>query len=343
MGEEEDIEDLEAADELRSLDDQAAELYEEDIAEEGGFGLPEDDDGGSSYYNENPIYDAEDSPEPDADLPNDFSSPFADFGDDGKAYSVTDNDDDDGGRRQKSYVDDDDDYYDDMPQSSSTVSSETFEDDFDDENEDGEDGEDGEDDEDDDDDDEDGVGGGKKQKAQQAAAAQAAAGEQTGQAAQAEKDKYSGAIKWRPGQPITFKLLQQVWHKIKLIEKVRPMCERLNKALETAIFETGPNLALRFYIYNEKFMDSSMDTIDCLLKLATSNGKRLTYTGVSVVKAIFTQEWLEPTLIASFNEMTLQAALTIPVVKAIAVPIFTVAVPILNAMERRKQKKNQGK
>lgn len=150
-------------------------------------------------------------------------------------------------------------------------------------------------------------------------------------------DKYNGAVKWKPGQPITVELLDQIWGKCRKIDKVRPMTDALNEAVEGALNSSGPNLMLRLNQYISKINDSSIDTVGCLLKLAKENGRRLTLTAVSAVEAIFDQQWLQTVLIASFNKSTLQSLFAMPPIKGIANKIFTVAVPIINAMERKKE------
>lgn len=164
----------------------------------------------------------------------------------------------------------------------------------------------------------------------------------TGKAAEKkEDDKYNGAIKWKPGQPITFKLLDQVWGKCRQIQKVRPMVDALNQAVDSVLNTTGPNLMLKLNGYISKTADSDMDTIGCLLKLAKEPGRRTAYTAFSVIEALFDQQWLQPTLIAGMNEATLQSVLTIPQVRTMANIIFTIAVPMINTMERIEKKKDK--
>ena len=162
-------------------------------------------------------------------------------------------------------------------------------------------------------------------------------GEGVVQSSAKKKNDYDGAIKWKPGQPITVKLLDQVWGKCRNIKKVRPLVDTLNQAVDTALNTTGPNLTLRLHRYIEKTNDDEMDTVGCLLKLAKQNGKRMTYTAISAVEAIFDQQWTQTALLASMNEATLQAILMVPQVKAVATTIFTIAVPMINKMDREKK------
>lgn len=162
--------------------------------------------------------------------------------------------------------------------------------------------------------------------------------EPTGRAAQkTDAQKYNGAIKWRPGQPITFKLLDQCWDKCRKIDKLHPQIEALNQAVETALNTTGPNLMLRLNKYIARTSNQDLDTVSCLIQLAKANGRRLTFTALSVLEAFFDQQWTQTYLLASLNEVSVTAIMQMPQVKAIIDPIFAVAVPIINQAERNKK------
>ena len=351
----------EGTDNLQELED---EQYEKNLAEDGGFGEK------VSFYDNNPLYDIDEQDEDETQGGDDFSSPFTDY--DSSDFDVVSRDEDDGDEVGMFGYEDDE-----MPMPRRQV----FYDDGDSWDEDW-DGDDDDDDEDEDDEDEDGNGGrGRKpenvagvgfvmqdmkanpQKYPDGKVIQIGARkykirnnggmrslddldeEDDAEAQQqAEDDKYNGAIKWRPGQPITVKLLEKVWQKCKKIEKVRPMCEGLNQAVENALCTTGARLTLRAYMYTEKAKDQTLDAVDCMLKLVRSTGLKLRKITASVAEALlFTQDWEQVFAIATFNEPTMNALLALPPVKAVAVPIFTIAVPLINAMERKQKKQNAKK
>lgn len=293
--------------------------YESQAAEEGGFGLPADDAAGSFSRYYNPSYDPDtDSKELlDTDAQSDFSSDFT--GGDGsnefndqfggnEGGDDAENDGDSGGRRRSSAV---------VMQGDDDAA------DADDGGEDSDDPDDNGDDNNEDDEE----GAAKKQLV-------AVTGAQ-GQGK--DDDQWNGAIKWKPGQPITFSLLDQVWHKCKRIDKVRPMCKALNDALEIAL-KPMPNLSLRFFNWTERFGDANMDTVDCLLALAKRNGKRTAFFLPATIETALTFNPLPITFFAGFNEATLQAALLLPGVKEIVTPLFTAAVPLINKMDKDKKK-----
>lgn len=301
----------EGTDNLQELEDSLAEEY---AAEDGGTGL--------SYYKEDGYdYDAS-SPLTDIDYqgPNE-SDAYTANGTGAEAYNPVANRDDDDDRQAGQ--DDYDDY---------GVSS--YDDDDDDGNSNGRRRNDPDEDDDEDEDDENGgedddEGGNENDEVGQANNPNAPKG-----GANPKDDKYNGAIKWKPGQPITVKLLDQVWGKCKRIKQVRPMCDALNEAVGVALNNMGPNLMLRLNNYIEKNTNTESDNIDCLLKLAKSNGRRLTFAALASIEALFDQQWLQPALISSLNEPTVQAVFMIPQVKAVANAILTVAVPLINQMDR---------
>ncbi len=162
------------------------------------------------------------------------------------------------------------------------------------------------------------------------------------QEAQAEgksqKKDYDGYIKWKPGQPITLALLNQVWQECRKIDKLKPMTDAANNAVTQALNTTGSNLTLRLKNYLDKLNDNDTDMIGSLLSMASSDGKRYTYTAFSVAKAFITQEWTEPLLIATLPS-AMQAAITAePTVKSALTAILTVAVPIINLKKRKEGK-----
>ena len=91
---------------------------------------------------------------------------------------------------------------------------------------------------------------------------------------------------------------------------------------------------LKLNNYITKTTDSKQDTIGCLLDLASRTGKRLTYTAMSVVEAIFDQQWTQTTILATLPSVLKTAIATNPL-KGILNAIFSVAVPVINAKARK--------
>ena len=118
---------------------------------------------------------------------------------------------------------------------------------------------------------------------------------------------------------------------------MRPLVEAANKAVMVYINTSGPNLMLRLHNYVNKLSDSNIDTIGSLLKLVSSNGKRLLYTSLAVVEAMFDQQWQQVNLLSGLPA-ALAYAMVDPRVKGILNSIFTVAVPIINMKARKDEK-----
>lgn len=307
-------------DNLQELEDSLAESY---AAEDGGTGLKYYDD--DNYYNANSSSDLTDI---DFQSGTDDSSQFTSNGvgaDDYNPVAQNEVNDEDAqsSQNEMSFI------------AGGGYGNDTFEDDYDDEEDDDFDGNDESEDSDDASEDEE-YGEDSEYDVESETDEQEFSHSQKNHAKK-NHDKYNGAVKWKPGQPITVELLDQIWGKCRKIDKVRPMTDALNEAVESALNSSGPNLMLRLNQYISKINDSSIDTVGCLLKLAKENGRRLTLTAVSAVEAIFDQQWLQTVLIASFNKTTLQSLFATSPIKGIANKIFTVAVPIINAMERKKE------
>ncbi len=285
--------------------DEPDTAWEDEYAQDGGFGQD------IGYHYESDVDDVDEQ----AEKTRDDSSSFTKFGDD-NAYSVTGNDNDEAPTQndddddeqmmpsRASYRPDDDDAEDDDE-------SDDFDGEYDAESEEDEEG-----DEDEDDDDE-----------EETAPANAAM-QMAGAAASMQQD-YDGAIKWQPGDEITLELLNQIWKECREIDQVRPMMDSANSAVMQAISSLGPNLMLRLNKYVSQMNGGDTDTIGSLLELASKNGKRLTFTALSVVEAIFDQQWTQTTIIAGLPKM-LQAAIKTEPLHGILNKIFTVAVPLIN-------------
>lgn len=154
-----------------------------------------------------------------------------------------------------------------------------------------------------------------------------------------QDDGYNGAIKWRPGQPITVELLDQVWGKCKKIKQVRPMCETLNKAVESVVLPPSDvDLTLRAFVLKQKNTNPDMDTIDALLKLTQSFFSKLKCLVAGVAEGFAIHNWRQLPKIVAFDRMAFQFVLGTAPVGPIAQQIFTVAVPLINQMDRDKKK-----
>ena len=317
----------EREDDLANLD---AEL---DAVEQGGTGQVAsfDDSYGYNYEDSSELTDVDEQPG------YDDSEDFTDFGDD-DAYSVTGDDDEEADNED---FDGDDDDYDgdggDFDGDDDDDDEDDNSDDDDDENEDDEEDaededkkKDGEENEDGNSKNEDGGDGkGKKGDNNQ---------NQKGKNKKPKIDPYDGVIKWRPGQPITIQLLDQVWNKgVSKIKKVKSYVDAANNAVSTAINTMGPNLMLKLNKYINEASDSDTDTIGSLLKLVASNGKRLLYTTLATVEALFDQQWNQVLLLAGLPAAFLYATAD-PTVKSILTAIFTIAVPIINRNARKEDK-----
>ncbi len=309
-------EELQDAEELQGLEDALAEEY---AAEDGGTGLSFYDESGYDYDASSPLTDV------DYQSGTDESSQFTSNGTGSEAYDPVNRDNDDNEDGNKQGIWGDVNRWNSAAPQHTNQDNEDAEDDYDDEQGSGG-ADDDDEDEDDDEDDED--------EEQVVGVAQGQAG---------NKDEYDGAIQWRPGQPITVKLLDQIWGKCRNIKQVRPLVDTLNQMVEAELNLTGPNMMLRLNKYIEKTMDNELDTVGCLLRLAKQNGKRMVYTALSVVEAIFDQQWTQTALLASFNEATLQGIFNIPQVKTVATSILTIAVPKINKQSKKNNQQQSKK
>ena len=321
----------EREDDLANLD---AEL---DAVEQGGTGQVAsfDDSYGYNYEDSSELTDVDEQPG------YDDSEDFTDFGDD-DAYSVTGDDEED----DDNFDGDDEDFDndaedfdgdDDEPESKLGSMLRYGGADDDEENEDDEEDaededkkKDGEEDEDGNSKNEDGGDGkGKKGDNNQ---------NQKGKNKKPKIDPYDGVIKWRPGQPITVKVLEQVWKEIKKIKKAQPYVKTANKMVKTALNVTGdPKILFKFCRWCDETFGEQTDEIGTLLKLATVFSKRLTWGSLSILKTIF---FAEPTeMMFSFGlPSALPIALAKPEVKGVLTTIFTIAVPIINRNARKEDK-----
>ena len=145
---------------------------------------------------------------------------------------------------------------------------------------------------------------------------------------EAEKEP-DGPIKWKPGDEITLEILNQVWKECREIDQVRPMLDSANTAAMEALNTLGPNLMIRLNNYIDKTVDNKTDTIGCLLTLASKDNKRLVFTALSAVEAIFDQQWTQTTILATLPTVLKTAISTNPL-KGILNGIFTIAVPLIN-------------
>lgn len=302
-----------------NLDQQSDDLSYADYAYEDYAGGTD-----SSYYDDDE-YNYEDSAEPDQLRDLDESNEFNTFGGDDqytKQFGNGGTNDDDA-----ESIDDDES----VPGSSvkyDSAPTEDFTDDFDEPEEDNFDGEEKQE-------------KGKNQE-QDADGQPIGTGDESGQITETEDDSRGkgkkkepdGPIKWKKGDEITLELLNQIWKDCKDLEQVRPMAESANKAVVEAINSLGPNLMLKLNNYITKTTDSKQDTIGCLLDLASRTGKRLTYTAMSVVEAIFDQQWTQTTILATLPSVLKTAIATNPL-KGILNAIFSVAVPVINAKARK--------
>ena len=150
-----------------------------------------------------------------------------------------------------------------------------------------------------------------------------------------KKKGSDGPIKWKKGDKITLELLYQVWNECKFIEKIKSLVDAANKAVMEAINTIGPNLALRLNDYISKITDKTKDTIDCLLDLSKNAIKRMLFTAVSSVEALFDQQWIQPTIIVGLPGILKTAIETNPL-KSILNAIFAITVPILNKRANKK-------
>ena len=157
-------------------------------------------------------------------------------------------------------------------------------------------------------------------------------GEETGDkqsSNKVKKKKPDGPIKWKKGDEVTLPLLYQVWKECHSIEEVQPMIDSANKAVMEVISSLGPNLVLKLNNYITKTANNRLDTIGCLLDLASRKTKRLTYVALSVLEAIFDQQWTQTTILATLPTILETAIKTNPL-KGILNAIFMVAVPLIN-------------
>ncbi|MBO4726392.1 MAG: hypothetical protein J5598_02195 [Clostridia bacterium] len=144
-----------------------------------------------------------------------------------------------------------------------------------------------------------------------------------------KQNNYNGAIKWKPGDEITIPLLNQIWVKCRLIEKVRPYVDRANEAIKSVLNEMGPNLMLRLNNWIDKLSDNAADTIGSLLDLVKSTGRRMALLSIAAIKGIFDQQHMETFLLATLPNI-LQTAISTNPVKAILNIILRISVPIIN-------------
>ena len=144
-----------------------------------------------------------------------------------------------------------------------------------------------------------------------------------------KKKKSEGPIKWKPGDEINLVVLNEVWKECYGIDEIQPMMDAANNAVMEAINSLGPNLVLKLNNYITKTVNSHLDTIGCLLDLASRNTKRLTYLALSVFEAIFDQQWTQTTVLATLPTVLETAIKTNPL-KKILNTIFTIAVPLIN-------------
>lgn len=343
MAGEDNFDDDLAARERQAAEDRAFELNPY------GTGVDPDMHLGYDYnYDESPeLTDVDFQPGND-DFSSDFtnyagSDPYADqFG--------NDDDEDDENEDQEDFDsfddyddDDDDDYDDDDDDDDDDYDEDDYGDfdydDEDDEEDNDDDDDDGDDDGDDDDGGEDGAaagdegGNGKKGKKGKKGK-RGKKGKKGKQGKKGKKKQNEGKTKevtgksalskWMPGMPITVKLLDDVWQKLKLIDQVKPMIDAANKALKSAM-QVSSNGAVMTLYQKTKGAD---DVIGALLKLANSKGKRMALGVGAVLEALADQQWAQVAMLFTLPTV-LNGLLAVPQVKSVLTTALSVAKPIL--------------
>ena len=299
--------------------DDGMDSYEESLVEEGGYGREVDSE--SSSYSAEDSKEATDIDEQDEDYNNSLA--LNKFGDDDD-YAVTKNQDDE----EQGLA-----HYDQLgdPRNSQTGAIEDFVDDFEDEEDTDFDGDFEDEDSEEEDEDEDEIGSPDDWWADDEG------DESSDNSGKKTKAKdYQGVINWKPGDDITLALLSQVWKECRGISQVRPMMDSANTAVMQVLNSTGPSLVMRLNNYINKFVDSSSDTIGSLLDLASKQNKRLTFTALSVVASIYTQQVPETVVLATLPT-ALQAAVRTNPLKKMLNDMFKIAVPLINRKYRQKK------
>ena len=144
-------------------------------------------------------------------------------------------------------------------------------------------------------------------------------------------------VKWIKGDPVNLQTLSYVWGQCRKINQVRPLMDEVNRALDGALLESGPNLMIKFNKYLHTINTQEDDMMGSLLDLANSGGKRLALTTGAVVEAIFDQQWLQPVMMATVPA-TLSGIIASQPMQSILQKLFEKAVPIINGMAKDQAK-----